>query len=304
MLGGNMPARLVPELNDDGSDPTSDLSALEAAQSAQAGGQPAQAAPAVLDGDGVPEKYRGKTAEELLKIVQDQESYIGRQGQELGDMRNQVGTLRGLVDKSLALRDTGDIGRTESFSEEDLSDDDFITTPRDAVSKTVKRETHQTNQRVARLEQQAAAIDFARRHPTAEQDIEDPAFVQFVQKSQVRTRLAAKAFGDMDNVDFDSAEELWELYEDYKDLTGASQAETTSETETASLPEAASQPVQQPPQMITTGSSGDQGASTKPIYSQAALNRLQNDNPDLYWADDTQAKINEARREGRVLQDV
>jgi len=297
-----MPARLVPELNDDGSEPTSELNALEAAAASQPPQEPAPAA--VLDGPQIPEKYRGKSAEELLKIVQDQESYIGRQGQELGDMRNQVGTLRGLVDKSLALRDTGNIGRTEQISEEDLSDDDFITTPRDAVSKTVKRETHQTNQRVARLEQQAAAIDFARRHPTAEHDIEDPAFVQFVQKSQVRTRLAAKAFGDMDNVDFDSAEELWELYEDYKELTGSTQAQTTSESETTSLPEAASQEVQSPPQMITTGSSGDQGGSTKPIYSQAALNRLQTSNPDLYWADDTQRKITEARREGRVQQDV
>jgi hypothetical protein len=185
-------------------------------------------------------------------------------------------------------------------TEDDLSDDDFLATPRDAVSRTVKRETQQTNERVARLEQQAAAIDFSRRHPSAEQDIEDPAFVEFVQKSPVRSRLARDAFGDMDNLDFDAAEELWSLYEDYRSMSSAS----TGDTETASQ-EAASQAEapREPPQMVKAGSSGDVGSSSKPIYSQAALNRLQVSNPDLYWANDTQSKIQTAYREGRVVQD-
>lgn len=296
-----MPARIVEELNDDGSERSSDMEALQAAV-AEGASQSAQkaAAQAVLDGDDVPEKYRGKTAADLLKIVQDQESYIGRQGQELGDLRGQVGTLRGLVDKSLSLRDTGSIGREDVGTEEDLSDDDFLATPRDAVSKTVKRETQATNERVARLEQQAAAIDFSRRHPTAEQDIEDPAFVEFVQKSPVRTRLARDAFGDTDNLDFEAAEELWNLYEDYKSLASTA----TGDNETASQ-EAASQAEapRNPPQMVKSGSSGDVGSSSKPIYSQAALNRLQVSNPDLYWANDTQAKIQAAYRDGRVVQD-
>lgn len=299
-----MPARIVDELNDDGSERSSDMDALQAAV-AQGASQSAQraAAQAVLDGDDVPEKYRGKSASDLLKIVQDQESYIGRQGQELGDLRGQVGTLRGLVDKSLALRDTGSIGREDVGTEEDLSDDDFLATPRDAVRKTVQRETREQSSRLARLEQQAAAIDFSRRHPTAEKDIEDPAFVEFVQKSPVRSRLARNAFGDMNNLDFEAAEELWNLYEDYKSLTSTA----TGDNETASQ-EAASQAEQpqrskSPPKMVTTGSSGDVGGSSKPIYSQAALNRLQVSNPDLYWANDTQSKIQQAYRDGRVVQD-
>jgi len=302
-----MPATIVPELNDDGSEPQPDLQGLSVAYAkepeAKEEGQVA-AIQAAIDGDNVPEKYRGKTAADLLKIVQDQESYIGRQGQELGGLREQNGTLRGLVDKSLSLREDGNVGRTEVGTEEDLSDDDFITTPRDAVTRTVKRETQDSNRRLARLEQQASAIDFARRYPTAEKDIEDPAFVEFVQKSQVRTRLASKAFGDMENVDFDSAEELWELYGDYQAMQPL--APVTSGSENASVSEVASQEVEpkEAPAMITSGSSGDPGGSTKPIYSQAALNRLQVEDEALYWANDTQAKIAEARAEGRVLDDV
>jgi hypothetical protein len=302
-----MPAQLVDELDDSGQAPAAlDLKPLEVQPSAQT---PPAGAP-VLTGDGVPDKYQGKSASDLLSIVQDQESHIGKQGQELGDLRGQVGTLRGLVDKSLELRDTGDIGRQAPLIEEEaLTDNDFITQPQDAVSRTVKRETKDTNDRVARLEQQTAAIDFTRRHPTANVDVNDEQFIAFVKKSPVRTRLANEAFGHGEgNVDFDSADELWELYEEYQGMIAESTpVKDASETETDTTDVSASQEeevTKEAPTMIKAGSSGDVGASTKPIYSQSRLNRLQVEDPDTYWASDTQAKISEARREGRVKDDT
>ncbi len=304
-----MPAQIVDELDENGQVPaTADLSSLHAKPTEQ-GGQPGPGAEeTVLSGDEVPEKYRGKTAAELLQIVRDQESHIGRQGQELGALRGEVGSLRGMVDKALQLRDPG-TSREDVGTEEDLVDDQaFITHPRDAVSKTVQRETRGTNERVARLEQQAAAIDFSRRHPTAEQDINDPDFLAFVGKSPKRAQLAQSAFGDTSNIDYDSADELWTLYEDFKSLRAPAEAPAET-TETPTDTSAASQPTEptetrQAPEMVTQGSSGDAGGSNKPVYSQSALNRLQIENPDLYWANDTQNKINEARRDGRVLDDV
>jgi len=295
-----MSAYLVDELNDDGSEPTSgaDLSAMEAQPAAQAAQEPT-----VLTGDEVPEKYRGKSAAELLAIVQNQESHIGKQGSELGELRGQVGTLRGLVDQSLALRDEGNLGRRESVTEDDLTDDQFITDPRDAVTRTVKRETREQNERLARLEKQNAALDFSRRYPEAQTDVEDPRFVEFVQNSQVRGRLANKAFQDLENIDFEAAEELFDLYNDYKTMVPVAPAadESASQEATSQSEEPAAR---QAPAMLNTGSSGDVGGSTKPIYSQAALNRLQANDPDTYWATDTQSKINKARAEGRILDDL
>ena len=300
-----MPAQLVEELDESGNVPKGPELEGVTVEPQQ---EPETPSPqGVLDGDDIPEKYRNKTAAELLEILQNQESHIGRQGQELGDLRNQVGTLRGLVDKSLSLRETGNPGR-EVETEEDLDDTDFITSPRDAVSKTVQRETRATTDRVARLEQQAAAIDFTRRHPSAETDVEDPQFVDFVKKSNVRTNLAQRAFADPANIDFEAAEELWELYEDYKQLVPAkateeatSETDETQETSTSQTPEA---PKKEAPKMVTSSSSGDQGGSKKPVYSQSALNRLMLNDPETYWSNDTQAKIALAYKEGRVKNDV
>ena len=300
-----MPAQIVPELDETGQpmgSPEDALSGLEAQASETPVSQPVIQ---VLDGEDVPEKYRGKTASELLAIVQDQESHIGKQGSELGELRGQVGTLRGLVDQSLDLRETGNVSHDVGVEEDLVDETDFITHPRDAVTKTVKRETREQNERLARLEQQQAAIDFARQYPEAQIDVEKPEFVEFVQKSRVRGSLAQKAFADMNNVNFDAAEELFELWEDYKTMLPQ---DTTETAETASQ-EATSQATEQPeatrsaPSMVTQGSSGDVGGSTKPIYSQAALNRLQAKDPDTFWADDTQAKIRQAYAEGRVVQD-
>lgn len=293
-----MPAHLVDELDEEGQLPQH-TGALEAAI-AQEGGQARE--PEESLGDDVPEKYRGKTARELLDIVMNQDSHIGRQGQELGTLRSEVGTLKGLVDQSLAMRDQGMRREEVGNEDEEFSDNDFILNPRDAVSKTVKRQTREQEQRLARLEQQAAAIDFGRRHPTASSDIEDPQFIEFVQKSHVRQGLAQRAFADRDNIDFGAAEELWDLWDDYQSMRPREQA--AADNETASQEAASQAPPKQAPQMVTQGSSGDVGGTHKPTYSQAALNRLQAENPDLYWAADTQAKIQEARMEGRVLQDV
>jgi hypothetical protein len=42
----------------------------------------------------IPEDLRGKSPEELAKIIQDQRSFTGRQGQELGDLRREVDNLK------------------------------------------------------------------------------------------------------------------------------------------------------------------------------------------------------------------
>jgi len=293
-----MPAQIVDELDDNGQLPQN-TGALEQALAAA---PPQNREPEGLLGDDVPEKYRGKSARELLDVVVNQDSHIGRQGQELGTLRNQVGTLQGQVETALRLREGNHDSRVDVGTEEELDDNAFIINPRDAVSKTVQRETREQENRLARLEQQAAAIDFGRRYPTAQTDLEDPAFVDFVQRSQVRQGLAQRAFADRDAIDYGAAEELWDLYEDFKSFQPQGQA--TPNNETASQEAVSQEPTKQAPQMVTTGSSGDVGGSHKPTYSQAALNRMQAEQPDLYWANDTQRKINEARAEGRVLDDL
>ena len=109
----------------------------------------------------------------------------------------------------------------------------------------------------------------------------------------------------MSNINFEAAEELWELWEDYKSIhpftTATDEQEAPTEVE---APSQAVKPSKAAPAMINSGSSGSgSGSSTKPMYSQQALNRMQQADPELFWASDTQAKIQSAYAEGRVQQD-
>lgn len=259
-----------------------------------------------LDGDDVPEQYRGKTAAELLEIVRNQEQLIGRHGQEVGDLREQVGTLRGQVDAALALRDPGKVGQKE-FDEEELSNDDFFTDPADATRRMVDREIRDLREEQRSLQLQRQAEAFEQRHPTASDDLNDQAFADFVGANQRRITLAQKAMGDADNIDFDAADELWSLYEEYREIK-AMKADNPVEDAVASEALDEDREEREAPSLVSgnSGSVVDPGTdrnSGKPIYSQAALNDLMMNDPDTYWSDRVQRDLTAAYAEGRVRQD-
>lgn len=259
-----------------------------------------------LDGDDVPEQYRGKTAAELLEIVRNQEQLIGRHGQEVGDLREQVGTLRGQVDAALALREPGKVGQKE-FDEEDLTDQDFALDPVDATRRMVDRETRALREEQRKLSLQRQASEFEERHPTASEDLNDAAFAEFVQGNQRRIRLAQQAMGDADNIDFEAADELWSLYEEYREIK-ALKEDKPKEDAVASEALDEDREEREAPSLVSgnSGSVVDPGTdrnSGKPIYSQAALNDLMMNDPDTYWSDRVQRDLTAAYAEGRVRQD-
>ena len=260
----------------------------------------AKPAEAVLDGEDIPEKYRGKTAKELLAIAREQETYIGRLGQEKGELRSRIGTLEGLVDKALKLRDPG-LAHQPAPKEDDLLD--FSRKPQEAVSTVVQKELEPIKGELETLTAQARARAFEERHPTAAQDLNDERFVEFVKKYPRRAALAQKAFGNPDRYDFEAAEQLWEEWEDVK---SALPTPSPAQSETPTNPGNASAATgETPPALIPAGNGGSgSGSSTgKPLYSRSQLERLQVTKPDQYWAPDVQARISEAYREGRVLED-
>lgn len=287
-----MPGYLIETPSDD---PSEDI--LGTATATQATAPASKPTEAVLDGDDIPEKYRGKTPKDLLQIVRDQESYIGRLGQEKGELRQRVGTLEGLVDKALHLRDPGVATQAPVGTEDDLKDIDFDRKPREAVAAVVRKELAPVRDQLADFSHKERALQFEREHPTAVNDLNDPAFVEFVKGSAYRARLATKAFGDPKSYDFEAAEELWSAWEEKRGASPPSNEPAATATEIPPTQDVA------PPKLITPGSSGGASAqvSGKPVYSQEALERLQLSNPEKYWAPDVQARIQEAYREGRVV---
>lgn len=278
--------------------------------------QPSQSATTV-SGEQVPDKYQGKNAGELLDIVTHQESLMGRQSTELGTLRSQVGTLRTQVDSALALGNSGDGGQGGQRQPDPITDRDFALDPVDATRRMIQEETVTLKTGQTDLKSQARALQFDQARPSAQADINDEQFINFVKSSATRMRLANSAFGDMGNPDFDSADQLWDLYDDFKAIKaaeptaaakdgGASDGASKDPTPTQDASQASAD--RTPPSMVsgTSGGTGEGGGehAGKPIYSQAALNTMQEEDPTKFWSDAVQKPLAIARSEGRVRQDV
>ena len=219
----------------------------------------------------VPEKYRGKSLDDIIRMHQEAEKLIGKQAQEVGEVRKLADELikQNLVTKS----------NTEVEPEVDFFED-----PKKAIQKSV--ETHPD---VVAAKQ--AALDFKRmqiqqklanEHPDFTSIVQEPEFASWVKSSPVRVALYAKADGEFD---YDSANELLSTYKQIRGVK-AKQVETSGEnTRKQNLRAAAVD-------------SGGTGESSKRIYRRADLIRLKMSDPNRYEA--LQPEIMAAYQEGRV----
>jgi hypothetical protein len=147
---------------------------------------PATPDPTSVD-DGIPEKFKGKSAAEIAQSYANLEAELGRKSQE-------VGSLRGLTDQLLELKRTEDLTNNGGQpTPTEVTADDLLADPRNAIRTVAAEETSQTNSRVDALEAQLALKAFEDRYPTFRQDQTDEKFQDFVQKSNYRSNLAGKA---------------------------------------------------------------------------------------------------------------
>ena len=225
--------------------------------------------------DSLPEKYRGKSAQELARMHQEAEQLLGRQS-------NEVGELRKTVDQYIVSQLQG-INNTEETEEED--DVDFFVDPDTAVKKAIEK--HPAVQQAARTAQeyqhQTALSQLQQRHPDMGQILTDPKFIEWVQGSKVRQQLFHQAD---QGYDAEVADELLSLYKERQGVAQqAAQVETTAR--------------KQQVRAAQTGASG-QGNSggSKRIYRRADIIKLMKTDPDRYEALSTE--LMQAYQEGRV----
>jgi hypothetical protein len=231
--------------------------------------------------DDVPAKYRNKSPAELARIAAEQEKFIGRQAQEVGEVRRLADELI----KSQLQANKQPV--TPQPVVDPLSDVDFFADPVNAVKRAV--DSHpavlQAQAATAQMRQTQAMNRLASNHPDYQEVVKDPDFLEWVGKSKVRQNLymaADRAF------DVDAAEELLGTYKEVKQIRhqvvtdGAAQLR---ESQNKAL-KAASVPA------------GTPGETSKKVYRRADLIQLQLTNPDRYLA--LQDEILAAYSEGRV----
>jgi hypothetical protein len=221
----------------------------------------------------IPDKYRGKELSDIIKMHQEAEKLIGKQAQEVGEVRKLADEL---IKQNLA-------GKPQPIKEEE-PEVDFFENPQAAVRKTVDNHPDVLAARQAGQEFKKMQIQqkLASEHPDFTQIVQDPDFANWVKSSPVRIGLYAKADGEFD---YDSANELLSTYKQLRGVK-AKQTNDAGETQRKSNLKAAT---------VDVGGSGESG---KRVYRRADLIRLKMTDPNRY--DALHDEILQAYADGRV----
>ena len=223
----------------------------------------------------LPEKYKGKTAAEIAKMHEEAEKLIGRQA-------NEVGELRKLTDEILKHQLS-----SQPKQQEEVSEVDFWSDPDTYLNK--KLETHpdilaaRQLQLQTRMQQTAAMLQ--QNHPDFQQIASSQDFQDWVAKSKVRTELYVRADKDFD---YDSADEL---LSSYKAIRGVKQE--IAQQQVKDLAENRNKQLK-----AASVDSGGGNVTSAKIYRRTDLIRLKMTDPSRYEA--LQPEIMAAYAEGRV----
>lgn len=230
----------------------------------------------------IPEKYKGKSVDDLVSMHVNLEKVLARQGNEVGQLRKIVDSQTQLLTKAIAPHTQSEVKRPEVSAERLLNDP--VNTVNDVVgtNPTVQASQHRLNQ----LELQVAEGKFSQSHPSYKDDVQNSEFQEWVLKSNVRQKLLVS----LNNYNFDAGGELWELWDEHKTAKSASETARQQRIGAAS-----------------TIRSGAGEPTPKPVLSRAKLAELQTRalNGDMAakakWEDPTfQAMYQEAYFEKRV----
>lgn len=243
---------------------TSEIDAVEQQQTQRA----EQEAPKI------PEKYRGKSVEEIVQMHQEAEKLIGRQAQEVGDLRKLADDF---LKQQLSVRN-------EQKPAVEESEIDFFEDPKKAVQKAV--ETHPdvlaAKQAASEFKRMQTQAMLAQKHPDFSQVVGDPEFIEWVKGSPIRLNMFALADAQYD---FASADELLSTFKQIRS-TKTQQTKTDGQQALKQNLKAASVDV------------GGTGEAQRKIYRRADLIRLRMTDPARYEA--LEPEIRQAYAEGRV----
>ena len=221
----------------------------------------------------LPEKYRAKSLEEVVRMHQEAEKLIGKQAQEVGEVRK-------LADELLKQN----LSSKQQRIQEEEPEVDFFENPQKAVQATIDKHPDVLAARQAGLEFKRMQIQqkLAQDHPDYSQVVNDSEFQNWVKSSPVRVGLYAKADGEFD---YDSANELLSTFKQLRGIK-AKQSEQASDVSRAKSMKAA---------QVDVGGSGE---SSKKVYRRADLIRLKMTDPARY--ETLSDEIMQAYSEGRV----
>lgn len=239
----------------------------------------------------VPDKYKGKSLTEIIRMHQEAEKLLGKQGSELGELRN-VADKYIKVHLETQLKDNTP-AKASTQAEEKI---DFFTDPEEAIKKIIEKHPTivGTQQHVEMMRRSETAKTLENKHPGYMGLVKSEDFQNWVLGSKIRSSLMRQADQDWD---LDAADELLTTYKalhSTKSEMEKSMMENTTSTARNKDALKAGQTV--PSGAMTSASQNDGGR--KPIYRRADIIKLMQTDRDRY--DMMQDEIMAAYRENRV----
>ena len=224
----------------------------------------------------LPDKYQGKSLEEVVQMHQEAEKLLGRQSSEVGELRK-------VVDDYISSQTPTVAPQQQTVEPED--DIDYFTDPQGAVNRAIENhpKIREAEQYTAQYKKQSSLATLQTKHPDMQQILKDPKFADWIKASKIRTQLFVQAD---QQYDADAADELFSLWKERKTV-----AQQTAQVE--------KQARKQQVRAANTGNArGSAEGSRKKIYRRADIIKLMKNDPDRYQA--LSDEIMAAYAEGRV----
>jgi hypothetical protein len=226
----------------------------------------------------LPDKYQGKSATELAEMHSNLEKLMGKQSQEVGELRKAFDSM---VQDSIVTQKAA-----QTAPEPEVEDIDFFTDPKSAVANAVANDPTLKHARVvaAEMAKKEAIASLQSTHPDMKQVLGDSKFQEWVGASKIRTQLYQSAD---QNYDYEAANELISLWKE--------RAEVVQKTAVIEK-----QAQKQEIKKAATGSSRSNpaGQTTRKTYRRRDIIELMQKDPARYEA--MQPEIMKAYAEGRV----
>ena len=222
----------------------------------------------------IPDKYKGKSTAEIVRMHQEAEKLLGKQSGEVGE-------LRSVVDNYIQTQ----LDTNTPATQEPEEDIDFFSDPDKAVERAIKNHPSikAAEAQTQQYKQQTAQAQLQQRHPDMQEILQDGKFADWIKGSKIRTQLFVQAD---QQYDAEAADELFTTWKERQQVVGQTVA-----NEKASRKEAVKT-------ASTGGAKGSGETASKKVYRRSDIIKLMQTDPDRYLA--LSPEIERAYAEKRV----
>ena len=229
-----------------------------------------------------PDKFAGKTTEEIINSYQNLEKEMGRKAQEVGELRK----LSDSFLQAEVARSTQSNPQQSSQVRQEETEVDFFEDPNAAVNQAI--ENHPKFQEFQQFQQQqvqsSAKATLEQSHPDFSDVVADTKFQNWIKESPIRTQL----FQAADAYNYDAANELLTNWKDRSMVSKTQEVnQAAADTRQSQLKSATTE---------SRSASGSTGGGNQ--FRRADLIRMKMENPSKY--ESMEQEIYDAYADGRV----